>query len=229
VRGEQSLRPSRAAAVEGILIPRLVPSFAGFHQIEDLGRSVSSTEVSTSLGRTRRRQQMPFGYRGGARRRLAPQSTSNLVGRGQQLFSTKDTSFTQSIGPCSSFVVKTPPAQADGGRGTQGIGVVQARIAGGIGNGALRVGRSAARRASPLPQGRKRDAYGKEKGCGLFPSEDREFRTKCPHVVNVAEVVRHSRISNTLPRSAPKRVAAGVNGDLARREFRRESVDLRFE
>jgi hypothetical protein len=41
----------------------------------------------------------------------------------------------------------------------------------------------------------------------VVPSRSRESGTKCPHVVAVAEVVRRRLASNTLARSAPKRVA----------------------
>lgn len=50
----------------------------------------------------------------------------------------------------------------------------------------------------------------------------RESRSKCPHVMAVAEVVRRRlSVPNTLVRSAPKRVAARVNGGLARGHRRR--------
>jgi hypothetical protein len=41
----------------------------------------------------------------------------------------------------------------------------------------------------------------------VVPSRSRESGSKCPHVVAVAEVVRRRLASNTLARSAPKRVA----------------------
>jgi len=66
----------------------------------------------------------------------------------------------------------------------------------------------------------------KEGGHGRRPcKEKREPRFGCPYVVKaVAEVVRRYRVSNTHARSAPKRVAVRVNGGLARRGDRRESV-----
>jgi hypothetical protein len=55
---------------------------------------------------------------------------------------------------------------------------------GGTGTGVELSGRSAARRASPLPQGRGRlTRKEKEGGRGLRPCEDRELRLGCPHVV----------------------------------------------
>jgi len=54
------------------------------------------------------------------------------------------------------------------------------------------------------------------------PARIEELGSKCPHVGNaVAEVGRRRLASNTLTRSAPKRVAAGVNGGLARGDGRR--------
>jgi hypothetical protein len=54
---------------------------------------------------------------------------------------------------------------------------------GGTNTGAIATGRSAARRVSPLPQGRGRGTKEKEGGRGLRPCEDRELRLGCPHVV----------------------------------------------
>jgi len=55
----------------------------------------------------------------------------------------------------------------------------------------------------------------------VVPTRNRESGSKCPHVVAVAEVGRRRQASNTLVRSAPKRVAARVNGGLARGHRRR--------
>jgi hypothetical protein len=55
----------------------------------------------------------------------------------------------------------------------------------------------------------------------VVPSRSRESGSKCSHVVAVAEVVRRRLASNTLVRSAPKRVAVRVNGGLARGHCRR--------
>jgi hypothetical protein len=55
----------------------------------------------------------------------------------------------------------------------------------------------------------------------VVPSRSRESGSKCSHVVAVAEVGRRRLASNTLVRSAPKRVAVRVNGGLARGHRRR--------
>jgi len=66
----------------------------------------------------------------------------------------------------------------------------------------------------------------KEEDHGPRPcKEKRESRFGCPYVGNaVAEVFRRCRVPNTHACCAPKRVAMRVNGDLARRSDRRESV-----
>ena len=52
----------------------------------------------------------------------------------------------------------------------------------------------------------------------VVPVRKRESWTQCPYVVAVAEIGKQVRVSNKPPRSAPKRVAVVVNGDLARNE-----------
>jgi len=54
------------------------------------------------------------------------------------------------------------------------------------------------------------------------PARIEELGSQCPHVVNaVAEIDRRCLASNRLTRSAPKRVAAGVNGGLGGGDGRR--------
>jgi len=93
---------------------------------------------------------------------------------------------------------------------------------GGTGTEATTSGRSAARRASTAP-GREAAwrAEKRKEVAASVPARKRELGSKCPHVGNVAEVGKRRLVSNTLTRSAPKRVAARVNGGLARSERRR--------
>jgi hypothetical protein len=78
----------------------------------------------------------------------------------------------------------TPPAKAVGGGALESVSRSgKPAQAGGTGTEVGTSGRCAARRASPLPQGRKRGASEKEGGRGLRPCEDRELRFGCPHVV----------------------------------------------
>lgn len=50
----------------------------------------------------------------------------------------------------------------------------------------------------------------------IVPARKREPHAPCPYVVTVAEVDKRHRVSNKLPRSAPKRVAVEVNANLAK-------------
>jgi hypothetical protein len=118
-----------------------------------------------------------------------------------------DASFARSGGPCTSIV-----AQLSGGKPSGGHALSNASRSGkpgqpgGTGTGAVEDGRSAARRVSPPA----RDSAVREKRktvAAVVPSRSRESRSKCSHVVAVAEVVRRRLASNTLARSAPKRVA----------------------
>jgi hypothetical protein len=94
---------------------------------------------------------------------------------------------------------------------------------GGTGTVTAQDGRSAARHASSAHKAcsRVRSRKGRRLAA-VVPTRIRESRSKCPHVVVVAEVGRrHLSAPNTLVRSAPKRVAARVNGGLARGHRRR--------
>jgi len=65
----------------------------------------------------------------------------------------------------------------------------------------------------------------RKKVAAFVPMRKRESGSGCSYVaVNVAEVGKRCRVSNTLVRSTPKRVAVRVNGGLARGGHRRESV-----
>jgi len=56
----------------------------------------------------------------------------------------------------------------------------------------------------------------RKKVAAFVPMRKRESGSGCSYVaVNVAEVGKRCRVSNTLVRSAPKRVAVRVNGGLA--------------
>jgi hypothetical protein len=69
-------------------------------------------------------------------------------------------------------------------------------------------GRCAARRVTPIPQGRGRVTSEKEEGLGLRPCEDERVRVPAlAHRVSVAEVGRRRLASNKLGKRAPKRAA----------------------
>jgi len=59
----------------------------------------------------------------------------------------------------------------------------------------------------------------------VVPARKRESRAECPYVVVQLQKSAGSILApNKLVRSAPKRVAVGVNGGLARHGHRRENV-----
>lgn len=83
--------------------------------------------------------------------------------------------------------------------------------------------RCAARRVSPLRNesrkrhsGDLRDASDKEEGHGPRPCEESRAPVDARASFYVAEVDKQFQISNKVPRSASKRVAVGLNGNLAK-------------
>ena len=135
----------------------------------------------------------------------------------------KDTSFTRSRGPCTSIVttLRRRKSLAGGALAAASRSGKPTQV-GRTGTEAEVSGRSAARRASTAP-GREAAwrAQKRKEVAASVPARKRELGSKCPHVGNVAEVGKRRLVSNTLARSAPKRVAARVNGDLALRTRRR--------
>lgn len=134
-----------------------------------------------------------------------------------------DASFARSEGPCTSIV-----AQRSGGKPSGGHAVSVAsrsgkpRQLGGTGTGAD--GESDGARLDACRRSSQGNSAVREKRkavAAVVPSRSRESGSKCSHVVAVAEVVRRRLASNTLVRSAPKRVAVRVNGGLARGHRRR--------
>jgi len=99
------------------------------------------------------------------------------------------------------------------------------------GTGVSESGRSAARRASPFPQGRGRDATKKRKEIEVsVPARAEEPGFGCPHVVvaAVAEVGRRRLVSNKLGKRAPKRAAgSSERGPSVARESAGETVGER--
>jgi hypothetical protein len=89
-----------------------------------------------------------------------------------------------------------------------GITVGQTHVSGRNHHWGQTNGRCAARRVTPIPQGRGRVTSEKEEGLGLRPCEDE--RAQVPALarrVSVAEVGRRRLASNKLGKRAPKRAA----------------------
>lgn len=196
--------------------------FAGRRRNADLGRSVSCAEVSSSTCVRTGDKGCPLDAEEGNVVSARQPSTRTRRER-PPCRHAEDTSFARSKDPCSSIATTTLTARVVGGGAVWQISRSgKPAQAGGTGTGVCENGRSAARRPSPLPQGRGRGGSKKRKAVStVVPARSRELRSKCPYVVAVAEVERHRLVPNTLTHSAPKRVAAGVNGDLARRDARR--------
>jgi len=87
---------------------------------------------------------------------------------------------------------------------------------------------SNAARLAACHRPRKRPAWyvDEEKVAAFSFARKRELRSHCPFFAVVAEVDKRRWVSNKLTRSAPKRVAAGVNRDLAR-VIERKNVESR--
>jgi hypothetical protein len=98
-------------------------------------------------------------------------------------------------------------ASLGGGAATEASRLGKPAQAGGTSTGVFGTGRSAARRVSPLPQGRGRDTSRKGRR-SRSPSLRGSFKEPgfgCPHVVNaVAEVGRRRQVSNKLGKRAAK-------------------------
>jgi hypothetical protein len=200
--------------------------FAGRRRNGDLGRSVDVRGGLFLCGRARRRQWVPLGRRGGERRQRALIQSHAPGARANACLSrtSGDTSFTRSKDPCSSIVAQlrrckpTVATRLGSHRGRANPGNREEPTP--------RLIQSDAARLAACHRSRKRahgDAY--RKGRRSRPPSlrgSRELGSKCPHVVAVAEVSRRCLVSNKLLRSAPKRVAAGVNGGLARSGRRRQ-------
>jgi len=172
--------------------------------------------------RAHRRQRVLFGRRGGERRR----STSKIRGqptRGRRnALAPGDASFARSEGPCTSIV-----AQPEAGNRRGVTRSLEHRGRANLGNQeepAPGFWRTGVARLDACRRSRKGGSAVREKRktvAAVVPSRSRESGSKCSHVVAVAEVGRRRLASNTLVRSAPKRVAVRVNGGLARGHRRR--------
>jgi len=118
-----------------------------------------------------------------------------------------DASFARSFDPCTSILTMLPGASLGGGAFGRASRLGKLGQPRGTSTGAHAGGRSAARRVSPLPQGRQRDTSKKRKEIEVsVPARIEELGFGCPHVVNaVAEVGRRRLASNKLGIRAPKR------------------------
>jgi hypothetical protein len=200
-----------------------VATFAGCRKSAGLGRFVQTcvTGLIPHVRRTDDKRVSSGSTRRGTSSAYVKRTHSTPTGapatRPPQL---EDTSFAQSRDPCTSIVTELAPVKSrTGWRGRFGIAVGQTwATRRNRHRGWIERTKCAACLVSPLPQGRGRDAMRKGRGSrsSSLQGEARVLVWLPVRRNAVAEVVRRCRIPNTHARSAPKRVAVRVNGDLAR-------------
>jgi len=209
---------------------RVRSPFAGWPRNVGLGRSVhrSSRSLPRRAGAPATNGAPRTSRRGTSsacviKRMHPPRGQCAVVVRGHVLRSV--------LGPVLVNRHWTSKAQVDEGDAVFGVSrsgkLAQAR---GTGTGALSIGPSAARRASPLPQGRPCVTRQKRKEIAVsvparFESSGRSARTSQCSCRNREAAL----VSNKLSRSAPKRATARVNGGLARSGRRRQNAGDRVE
>jgi len=163
------------------------------------------------------------GRRGGERRRHAPSRACTGRRHERSSQATRDASFTRSFGPCT-LILTMLRGESHGGGASEGASRSgKPAQAGTTGTGAFTNERSAARRVSPLPQGRRRDTSRKGRRLrspSLRGSQEPGF--SCSHVVvqlqkSVGDVWSRISSANALQKERQGR----VNGGLARSEGRR--------
>jgi hypothetical protein len=104
----------------------------------------------------------------------------SMTGARDRCLHTEDASFTRSGDPCASILTMHSGESSDGGADESASRLGKPGEPGGTNTGVGFSGRSAARRVSPLPQGRRRGTSEKEEGRGLRPCENRRARVWLP-------------------------------------------------
>jgi len=191
-----------------------------------LGRSNCPSWGSFPCGRMHRRQE-------GVLWRNTRRGTSSACVKRTHSFGSplhcddalEETSFTRSRDPCTSLAlfifVKSERSGRYRGRANPRKWEEPAP-------GSERTRRRAARRVPPLPQGGQRGASEKEGGHGHRPCEDTRARVWLPvRRMQLQKSASSISASNKHVRSAPKRVAVRVNGNLAN-ALRTKSEDSPF-
>jgi hypothetical protein len=213
---------ARCRGGEKHLVCGTAAPFAGRRKNAGLGRSVyvrrGSSPASRRADDTRCSSGAEEGNDVGPRPKMRGQPTR---GRRNAL-APGDASFARSGGPCTSIVAQLAAGNRRGvtrslwHRGRANLGNWEEPAPGLWRTGVARL--DACRRSS---QGGSAVREKRKTVAAVVPSRSRESGSKCSHVVAVAEVGRRRLASNTLVRSAPKRVAVRVNGGLARGHRRR--------
>jgi len=215
--------PSRVVAVKGILVFWKAAPFAGSRRNEGLGRSVASrgyppakedAPMTADVRRSPRRG-TPSAC---ATKRMHPTQAREIVACAQGT--------RPSLGPSTrarQSSLCSAGASLGGGAFEAASRLGKLGQPRGTSTGAVMNGRRAARRVSPLPQGRGRDTSKKRKEIEVsVPARIEESGFSCPHVVtqlqkSVGDVWPRISSANALQKERQGR----VNGGLARSEGRR--------
>jgi len=146
--------------VKDILVHRTSVPFAGCRQSVSLGRSTSSAGVSSLVGARTGDSGCPEGAEEGNVVGMRPFKAYAPDARAIQKKAScapADASFTRSSDTCASIVTTHRRRKPFGGGALEAVSRSgKPAQAGGTGIGVVTGGRSAARRAKPLPQGRGR-------------------------------------------------------------------------
>lgn len=221
-KGAIFLASTSVEAVESTPIFGKVVPFAGHYRNEGLGRSVTVRQGSLPQANGRADDsRVFFGRRGGERRQRAQTRHTHPTRAAKKNAerASGDTSFTRSKGPCTSIVTTLRAAQVERRwRGFRGIAVGQTHGSGrnqhrGHGNRTKN-----ARLAAHHRSLRGRSVVRTRKGRRLRPPSLRgnESSGECPYVVSSCRSHQALLGFKYAACSAPKRVAAQVNGNLAR-------------
>jgi hypothetical protein len=183
---------------------------------------------------------MSGGRRGGERRRHAPQSACTRRRHERSSHALRDASFSRSFDPCASILTMLRGASLGGGAFEAASRLGKLGQPRGTSTGAVMGGRSAARRVSPLPQGRRRDTSKKRKEIEVsVPARSEELGFGCPHVetqlqksvgdvwprISSANALQKGRSGSSERGPSSERGSAGETvGSRVERKARRESA-----
>lgn len=181
--GAAVFRSSRSiayATVKGIPTFGTPALFAELRKNEGLGRSVTHASGSSRAGGRADDSGCPKGAEEG---NVSACARSVCTCASAIVPCSGDASFARSFGPCTSNPTALRGASLGGGAFGSASRLGKLARARRTSTGVVTSGRSAARRVSPLPRGRRRGTSEKEGGHGLRPCEVRELGFGCPHVV----------------------------------------------
>jgi len=155
--------PSRVVAVKGIPVFWKAALFAGRRRNEGLGLVRSPQRVSSRGGKRADDSGCPEDAEEGNAVGMRDLCACTRRRHERSSHAPGDASFARSSDPCTSILTTLRGASFGGEAETEASRLGKLAQARGTSTGAYATGRSAARRAPPLPQGRQRDASKKRK------------------------------------------------------------------